>query len=166
MIRFIVDEMLGHLVRWLRILGFDTLSAIDLRESTADVDRPILLAALKEGRIVVTSDKQLLMRAMRIGLDAIYIEPNSDKVKALRKILEEFKAFNEARKNMFTRCPMCNGQLVKVEGKDISTIKDRIPEGVLKFHKMFWVCKKCGKIYWIGSHFRNIKRILAEVLNE
>jgi len=159
--KFIVDEMHGHIVRWLRILGFDTLDACDLRKNYVDVDRAILMVAMKENRVIVTSDKQLAARAKRMGLKVVMIEANLDHVGALRKILEELNIVDEAKQKLFSRCPMCNGILVKTNKE---SVKDKVPSAVLRFHDEFWVCTSCGKVYWVGSHFKNIRRVLSRIL--
>jgi len=35
------------------------------------------------------------------------------------------------------------------------------PESLRAFNR-FYVCPSCGKVYWEGSHWRNIRRILEE----
>ncbi len=161
MTKFIVDEMHGHLVRWLRILGFDTLAASDLRGEYSDVDKAILVVAMRENRIVVTSDRQLAYRANRLGIRVVQIETSLSHTEALRKILSDLNISEEARQNLFTRCPLCNGILVRVGREQVA---NKVPPAVFRSHNEFWLCDKCGKVYWVGSHFRNIRRVLSEVL--
>ena len=59
--RFIVDAMLGKLVTWLRLLGYDTVYAKDWP------DGRILETAAAESRILVTRDHGLYVRARRRG---------------------------------------------------------------------------------------------------
>jgi uncharacterized protein with PIN domain len=57
--RFIIDTMLGNLVTWLRLLGFDTVY-IKSRD-----DEEIILRALSEARVLVTRDKELAARSAK-----------------------------------------------------------------------------------------------------
>ncbi|MCE4603124.1 MAG: hypothetical protein F7B18_08070, partial [Desulfurococcales archaeon] len=59
-----------------------------------------------------------------------------------------------------SRCPECNGELVRVTDKD--KVKDRVPPGSLRVYNEFYVCVNCGKVYWRGGHWRNIERVLGE----
>lgn len=163
MTKFIVDEMHENLARWLRILGFDTSSASGLRRDKTylDFDRAILAAAMKEDRVLLTSDKQLANRARRIGLKVIYIEPHLSLKEILRKILENPDIREEARRNMLSRCPLCNGMLVPASKEDVV---NKVPIAVIESHKEFWLCTNCGQVYWVGSHFKNINKVLSEVL--
>lgn len=41
---------------------------------------------------------------------------------------------------------------------------ETVPEGVLKKVDLFYVCQKCGKVFWEGSHFARVKEQFAHVL--
>jgi uncharacterized protein with PIN domain len=30
-------------------------------------------------------------------------------------------------------------------------------------YDQFWQCIQCGKIYWIGKHYRSMREIIAEI---
>mgnify|MGYP000633816415 CR=1 FL=1 len=148
--RFIVDAMLGHVARWLRLLGYDTLY------SRSYEDWKILKVAEEEDRIVVTRDLGLFRRARKKGLRAMYVEePAVEKVLAL--LSSKYGIRLHFDKND-TRCPVCNGvlryttSLVEVAGK--------VNEAIAVRYKEFWICTKCGKVYWQGRHWRNINQIL------
>ncbi|QQG40096.1 MAG: DUF5615 family PIN-like protein [Candidatus Aenigmatarchaeota archaeon] len=53
--RFLADDMLGSLVRWLRMIGYDTVYSKSLDLS----DDEIVALAKKEGRTIVTRDRGL-----------------------------------------------------------------------------------------------------------
>ena len=55
-IKFLADRMLGKLVKWLRILGYDTAYP-----SFSD-DSSLILTARQEGRILLTRDANLNKR--------------------------------------------------------------------------------------------------------
>jgi len=159
MVKFIVDEMLGNVLRWLRILGFDTLDASSLRISPGeDIDTKILLSALEDRRILITADLNLAQRCRKLGVKVITVNHSIEDIcHIMRKILQETRAWDEAKKNMMTRCPLCNGLLEPIEK---SEIRGKVPEGVFVRVEKFWRCRGCGKIYWVGTHFININRTL------
>ena len=162
--RFIVDEMFGNLARWLRLLGFDTIFASEFKkDNTKNFDSIILRFAITRDRILITGDKQLYIRALRLGVKAIYIDPKLDVKTALDKILNTLHAHTFVKTYKFTRCPKCNGYLQKV---DKEKIKTKVPARVYQLYNEFWICTSCGKVYWTGSHFRTIKTVLNEILAE
>ena len=57
---------------------------------------------------------------------------------------------------------MCNGELQHIEKKDVS---EKVPTGVFENMKDFWKCTKCEKIYWEGTHIKNLQQFTMK-LNE
>jgi len=54
--RFIVDTNVGGLARWLRMVGYDALFISDID------DEGLIAIGLKEKRVVLTKDTQLMKR--------------------------------------------------------------------------------------------------------
>jgi len=65
------------------------------------------------------------------------------------------------KKMLFTRCLLCNAELVAVEKEKI---KDKVPEYVFKTQDNFITCPKCNRIYWQGTHWGNVEKTLEEIL--
>jgi uncharacterized protein with PIN domain len=63
------------------------------------------------------------------------------------------------------RCTTCNGPLRKMAGADTGRIGKDVPSHLVDEGKEFWLCDRCGKIYWQGSHWRNIKKMSEELNN-
>ncbi len=59
-----------------------------------------------------------------------------------------------------TRCTACNGPLENV-AKEL--VRDRVAEGTWSVHSEFWRCRDCGKVYWQGAHWRNIRGRLERI---
>jgi len=139
--KFAVDEMLGSLVRWLRMMGYDATYMRDRR------DGQILEAARKEGRFLLTRDWEL---AQRSGDRGLYVE--SDKVEEqLHQVVEKFGLEpNEER----PRCSSCNGELKKVPKEEVF---GKVPDVTYQSNQEFFLCGSCGKIYWKGSHWNHIR---------
>jgi uncharacterized protein with PIN domain len=43
---------------------------------------------------------------------------------------------------------------------DAEKAKDKVPEGVFLMNREFFQCRSCGKVYWRGTHWLNIKKRL------
>ncbi len=148
--RFVLDTHLGRLAAYLRMLGFDTRYERDADDATlADVSRG-------ERRILLTRDLGLLMRdAVTHGYFVRAEHPERQLVEVLRRFdLREAIA-------PFTRCLRCNGPLVSVARDDIA---DRLPPRTLAHYTEFRQCPACGGIYWPGSHYERMRRLIARTL--
>jgi hypothetical protein len=71
----------------------------------------------------------------------------------------EYEAFDDGWKNIIAFGD--NLQFLKTiyENKDPlirDKVKGKVPPKVYEEHEEFWFCSKCNKIYWIGSHWRDI----------
>ncbi|WP_083829926.1 Mut7-C RNAse domain-containing protein [Thermogladius calderae] len=157
--RFIADTMLGSIARWLRILGYDVV--YDRRYE----DWQILKIARDEDRVVVTRDRALHHKALKNGLKSVYVENPGDIPKSLAVIalLTNIRLAVDFER---TRCPLCNGELVKVNKE---RVKGKVPDRVYSLYNDFWVCTRCGNVYWVGSHWRTIESTLTrarEIYNE
>jgi uncharacterized protein with PIN domain len=150
--RFIVDGMLGSLSRKLRIFGYDTLYDVNF------VDREILEIAENEDRVILTSDQRLAERAAGRKLRCILLSGESDEerlVAVIRGTRGEVSLIPAE-----ARCPVCNGE-VGLVGRD--GVVGAVPEGVLVRQEKFYRCGSCGKVYWIGGHWKRLHE-LAENL--
>ncbi len=139
---FLLDGMLGSLVRWLRIMGYDSSYLKDEKDSE-------LLALLGE-RYLLTRDRQLAQRA---GARGFYLE-SGDLDAQLYAVVERFGLSFDPKR---TRCTACNGPLETVPKW---RLEGRVPEGTWGGYQEFWVCRECGKVYWHGAHWKNIQRRL------
>lgn len=147
--KFIVDAMLGKLARWLRILGYDTLY------DSQYTDDDLFFKAHLEKRILLTRDTEL---ASRMNPDyCLYIMQQTVK-EQLKQVVVEFNL--NTKNKIFTRCTICN-ELVQPISKE--EVKDKVPSFVFNSVQRFVFCKRCDKIYWPGSHIKNVEQILEEL---
>ncbi|NJE02574.1 Mut7-C RNAse domain-containing protein [Thermococcus sp. MV11] len=139
--RFIADMMLGRLARWLRLYGHDTLYGVE-------DDDEIIQVALQEGRIILTRDSCLAGRAKKLGAEVILLSSNSlgGQVRELKGLGIDFPELFPAS----ARCPKCNGPIKRVSKEKI---RGRVPEVVYWKYDEFYVCTKCGQIYWPGRQW-------------
>ncbi len=152
MLRFLVDDMLGKLARWLRILGYDTVYGSEPN------DTDLLRVASEEGRVLVTRDKDLHRRAIRQNLGVHFIESVS-----LSDCLDSLRyryGINLSLQTIAPRCSLCNGFL-NVASRDI--IIKTVPARIQRRRLEFWHCPGCGKTYWQGTHWENMGAFLASI---
>jgi len=151
--RLILDSMCGKLARWLRFLGIDALYVKDAH------DDEIVLIAQQDDRILVTRDHALHDKATKKGIKSILLD-STDHVKNMTKILKEL-GIEIVLPPKTTRCPICNALLKEVHPLEVL---DLLPSKDLAHrYERFWFCEKCKKVYWIGSHWKNIKKILSKI---
>lgn len=152
-IRFLTDGMLGKLSRWLRMLGYD----VEYIRDSPDVK--LVEKAAKDGRTLLTSDLQLYRGALRQGVQAHLVEGK----KEAEKIAEMAGKFRLRLKinPADSLCPLCNSPLKETRNLEV---KGRIPASVRRRQRKFWVCTNshCEKVYWKGSHWNEIDKILEE----
>ncbi len=149
-IRFVLDCHLTKLARYLRMLGFDSLHENNYTDSE------IAEISVRDRRIVLTRDRGLLKR--RIITHGRYVR-NIDP----RKQLQEIVGWLDLSRSMnpFTRCIRCNGLLQEVSKDEV---KGQIKSDTGRYYQQFWQCEKCGHIYWKGSHYQKMERIVEEVM--
>jgi uncharacterized protein with PIN domain len=153
--KFVVDAMFGRLARWLRMSGYDTIYDVDLK------DGRLVKLAKDRGRVLLTRDKEVYTRAKKEDVRATFISSLSfqDQLTQIKK--EYGVVFKESP--IFSRCPMCNESLVIADKNDI---KAKLPERVADTYDEFWTCQGCGKVYWHGGHWKNVKDIVRKLRSE
>jgi uncharacterized protein with PIN domain len=148
--RFVADAHLGGLAHMLRMLGFDTLYDNHFQ------DDAIVAIAEQDGRIVLTRDRELLKR--RAVTHGCYVHAQRTE-QQLREVVERLDLARSARP--FTLCLHCNAPLRPV---DKASVLERLPPRVQERYERFSTCDACGRVYWEGSHWRNMRRLLDGVL--
>jgi uncharacterized protein with PIN domain len=149
---FLVDQMLGELARWLRLLGYDTNYSKDLN------DDELIEYSKEENRVLVTCDERLYSRAMKKGVRALLLRPDS-LVNRLA-VLARTYGIELRVKPEDSRCPLCNGEIREVD--DLAKLDGRVPSKVLSTNRKFWVCNNCSHVYWVGGHWKNIAKTVDE----
>lgn len=139
---FMADHMLKRLSKWLRFMGYD----VEYPEKGV-VDNDIVEMCSINGRVLLTRDHELYSRVSRSML--IMSENFKEQVNQV------ISSFPPDSRLYFTRCAECNGIL---EEREASDPEYEVPEGVRKLQDRIWVCMKCGKVYWKGSHYEKILR--------
>lgn len=147
---FALDAHLGKLARSLRLLG------LDAAHSNAYEDEELVALAVREGRIVLTRDRELLKRA---AVTYGYWVRSTDPVRQAQEVVQRFNLRGEIAP--FTRCLKCNGRLARV-AKD--AVQDWIPPRVAAWRDEYLRCVGCGKLYWEGTHHPRLRATLDRIL--
>ena len=143
--RFWIAPHLAFLVQWLRVLGVN----VQLW------DRRVILG--QEEEAVVQWDRYPL------PLEGIRINPITLSTPTQQALLKEFfelSGLQPGLEQMFKRCLRCNSLLIPITHEDAKQKWPDIPEYVLQTQKHFNWCNHCRKVYWAGTHVRNMIRTL------
>lgn len=147
--KFILDVHLGKLNRLLRMLGFDC----EYHNTAADAE--IIKQALTEHRIILTRDKMLLKnKTVSHG----YWLRATDPWQQLTEVLNRFDLVNKIKP--FSRCISCNGDIQKVNKQ---AVIHHLPPKTKQYYNDFYQCQACHKIYWQGSHYDKMLRLIKEL---
>ena len=150
-IKFILDVHLGKLAKYLRLLGFDTIY-----KSNMD-DASIVNQSKTEHRIILTRDIGILKHnKVQHG----YYVRSDDPKSQIKEIIQRFDLKNSI--TPFSRCLECNGILKKISKTEII---ERLDPATRKYYKTFFICNKCDKIYWKGSHYQQMTEFLREIID-
>lgn len=145
-VKMIADAHLGGLARLLRMAGFDTLYDNNY------ADRAIVDRALADRRIVLTRDRELLkVKRLTHGCYVHALKPELQ----LHEIMQRLDLVQHL--HPFSRCLKCNVLLRPVAKAEII---DRLPASVSARHQHFTTCDGCGRLYWRGSHWERMQRLL------
>lgn len=151
-LKFIADDHLGKLAKYLRIVGLDCLYCNTIS------DEELMDLSKKENRVILSSDWNLY----RFVPSQRYLFMKSQSpLKQLKEVCDHFKV-NPFEK-IFKRCLVCNALLNPVDKKDVESI---VPPRSYKWKEEFWQCSGCKRVYWPGTHhdamMKNIRNIFSK----
>lgn len=149
---FITDVHLGSLAKYLRMLGIDVLYRNDYS------DMEIIETSLKERRVILTKDRELLKNNK---ITHGYWIRNKSTEEQVKEVILRFDLKNNIC--VFLRCLECNNILVPIEK---AGIEERIPPKVKLHHNKFWYCQYCDKVYWKGTHYEKMSKFIEQLRNE
>jgi len=151
-LKFVLDNHLGKLAGYLRLLGFDTRYQNDYQ------DPRLAEISQEEDRILLTRDRGLLKRKVVTHGYCVRADNPQD------QIIEILRRFDLAQLvQPYTRCARCNGYLRSAEKKDVIHHLEPLTK---KYYDEFMQCENCGQVYWRGSHFEDLNEFLHHVVSE
>jgi uncharacterized protein with PIN domain len=143
---FACDLSLGGLARWLRAAGFE--ATIGRTEDT--------LAAARAQAIGLTSDVEPFDRTeVREGLALLWVPSGLEPSRQMGLVLRDLNLPPRA-----PRCMACGGSLRAVPKESVAR---RIPPRTARWKDDYFVCERCDRLFWQGTHWQRIAaRIAAE----
>lgn len=144
--KFVLDVHLGKLARHLRLLGFDAFYEKEME------DAAIIRLGQRPRQIVLTRDIALLKnKRVRRGYFVHAIDPK----KQIKEIVRRCDLAGKMKP--FRLCLACNGRIRRVAK---SKIESRLPPLTRKYYEKFYHCPDCDKIYWQGTHYKQLLRLI------
>ena len=144
------DAMLGGLARWLRAAGYEAQFTYGID------DRTLIQQAQKKDAIILSSDRKLFERnIIKDGsVKALFVPRDMTKHEQLAFVLKKL--------NLpvlpISRCMACGGELIEIP-KD--QLRGLIPPKAYAAFDRFWRCGRCGKVFWQGTHWQKISKVLS-----
>lgn len=148
--RFVSDAHLGGLAHLLRMTGFDTLYDNNFHDDEVEA------IAARDGRIVLTRDRELLKR--RTITHGCYVRALKP-AQQVREIFDRLDLAGSARP--FTLCLDCNAPLRAI---DKAQVEDRLPPRVRANRTRFSTCDVCNRVFWEGSHWQRMRALVDDLL--
>ena len=145
--RFVLDDHLGRLARFLRALGYDALwvrSGDDAR----------IVVASSEGRLFVTRDEAWSEKTLP---GPKLVVRSSRPLEQLGEVIHACSLCPDPGRFLM-RCTVCNESTRPIEKSDV---EHRLPPFVRKTQERFRICPGCDRIYWQGTHVAAIRERLT-----
>ena len=141
--RFLCDEMLKGLARWLRAAGYDVVVEPDRTE-----DRLLLEHAQKQGRLLLTRDRRFA--ETQAGVASVVLLECKDLDACFTELRDKLDV--DWLHRPFSRCLACNTPLLEVS-------QDRwheVPEYSREQATRLLHCPSCNQLFWDGSHVKRM----------
>ena len=152
-VKFIADNNVGKLARWLRLIGYDTLL---FKQKD---DGQMIKTALSEDRVILTKDTQFMKRRLVINgrLKTILIKQDDPKL----QVQEVVKTLNlNYHFKPFSLCLECNQALI---ARDKEEVQNLVPAHVFETQTQYTKCPACHRIYWQGTHWQAMVKKLQDL---
>ncbi len=151
--KFIVDRMLGKLAKGLRMLGHDTIyyQGDDLHK--------LIHMAREDGRVILTRNTKLSPRRPE---DRILRVTQDNPLDQLRQLIEKGLVPLNTEK-FFRRCLPCNALLNPISRQ---RAEGNVPDFVFHQQKEFFQCPQCKRIYWPGTHQKDMEKRIEGLLGQ
>jgi len=142
--RFLCDEMLRGLGRWLRAAGYDTVIA-----AGGLPDRALAARCAEEDRILLTKDRHLATTIIGTAPVVLLLGDGIDETARALRIAIDI----DWQHAPFTRCIVDNRPLEAAP----PYLATRVPERSQAAGGPLRLCPECGRLYWPGGHVRRMQ---------
>jgi uncharacterized protein len=148
---FLCDAGLGGLARWLRAAGYEASWQPGIQ------DDHLLKEARSLQATLLTTDAMLMERRLlrdRI-IPVFWLPPTLSIPEQLALVFREFGLVVRG-----PRCMSCGGELRRVPEE---ALRDRIPPKASLWLDEYFVCRRCDKLFWHGTHWQRIRAQLSRL---
>ncbi|HWB08890.1 MAG TPA: Mut7-C RNAse domain-containing protein [Pirellulales bacterium] len=146
---FHCDAGLGGLARWLRAAGYDAAFWPDID------DDDLLRKMTASAAILLTTDRRLMDRGVITSgaIAALLVPISLNKHQQLAHVRGELDLVLKT-----PRCMACGGRLAEVEK---TAVRERIPPRTYPWLDEYYVCQRCQRLFWKGTHWQRIEADLG-----
>lgn len=141
--RFLCDEMLHRLGRYLRMAGYNTRFS-----AKGEHDNEVLRCAAVEDRWLLTLDTKIFSHSFK--WHKVFLLSTSRLNEQVEIVSKQFSI--DWLSHAFTRCIVDNTPLAHADGEQ----KSKLPEGAQTLGGPVLYCNECHRLYWQGSHFEKM----------
>ena len=154
----------GEKIAWLTAYDYPTATfeeaaGIDMILMSPDTtDDELAREENRPGVVVLTTDSLLMeQRVLRDGVvPAVWVPPSLKPREQMRLIFDELRL--PQRESL---CMNCGGRLRPV---DKESVQERIPPRTRLWLDAYFLCERCGQLFWYGTHWERIQRRLQQCL--
>ncbi len=148
---FWCDAGLGGLARWLRASGYEAHWKYGI------ADDELVREAQQIGAVILTTDSGMMERKLlRDGIvPALWLSPTLKIPDQLTIVFQELHLEKRA-----SRCMSCGGELRLA---DKETLREKIPPKTYRWLDEYFVCERCGQLFWHGTHWGKIRAELEKL---
>ncbi|MDY6794321.1 MAG: Mut7-C RNAse domain-containing protein [Actinomycetota bacterium] len=147
------DRMLGRLVRYLRMIGYDVAYPPTCPDSR------LIAMARSQGRVLLTCDRGITRR-----ISALMGNPQVVEIKAanVAQQIAQLAAEKWIERVYHPRCASCNTPL-----RAISPMEARhlLPPFTMATQISYIFCPCCNMVFWRGSHWRHFMNTISLALS-
>src|SRR6476659_955122 len=147
--RFLADKTVGRLVKWLRILGYDTAYLPQLSP------QGLINEGRRQGRMILTRDTRFLRQKNVPPFIFVRADRFRDQ---LQQVVVACQL--DPTRFLFTRCSECNVLLDVIEKEKV---QEQVPPYVGDTQSEFRQCLGCHRVYWGATHKEHVEEELRRM---
>ncbi len=147
--KFLCDEMLKGVARWLRAAGYDTLIAPD-----GTPDRKLIEQARQQQRVFLTRDRRLV--AEQSPADDLVLLTCNGQNSCLEELRRRLGV--DWLRQPFSRCLRCNTLLIEADPERWR----EVPEQSRELATRLLYCPSCNQLFWDGGHVARMRARLQQ----
>ncbi len=146
--KFLLESNLFKLAKWLRFLGHD------VKMLKGKINTKVLIA--NQDRIFITTSRKWEDWLKKARIDYLVIPRHDWKL----QVCMVLKHFGLEFHLLLNKCAHCGSKLTVADKERFRNI---IPTRAYETAYDFTYCSNCGALFWKGTHYEGMKRVLEEI---